>query len=145
MCSCKKEDKGYQDTSPSYFLDWALFSFYGRSVTSHKGSHWTAFEGSSFVYFLELGPLTADWATLHQVVTDWDETKQRFRSQGILHSFMPSWIHGHTFLPVVGRSVNKTVEETPLWIGISKIGLGRRKRIKQERRRRSCAVEKLRL
>ena len=80
-----------------------------------RDAHWTAFDGSPFIYFLELGSLPADWVILHQVVADWDETMQRFRSQGILLSFTSSWIHGDTFLLVVGCSVNKSIEETPLW------------------------------
>jgi len=35
-----------------------------------RDAHWTVFDGCPFVHFLELGPLPADRATLHKVVTD---------------------------------------------------------------------------
>ena len=97
------------------FLEFSLILILWRVCSCIRDAYRTTFHTSPFVHFLELEPLPVDRVTLHQVVTDWNETTQRFRSQGIFRSFTPSWIHGFTFLPVVGRSMNRTIEATPLW------------------------------
>ena len=85
-----------------------------------RDAHRATFDGSPFVHFLELGSLLADRVIIHQVMTDWDDITEMFRSQGILHSFTPSCIHERTFLLVVGRSVNRSFGEPLFGIGISK-------------------------
>jgi len=74
-------------------------------------AHLRAFDDCAFRHYKEHRPLSVDRTTLEMVVQKWDEKMQRFRFEGILHSFTPSWIHGHTFHPVVGHSVRRNTKK----------------------------------
>ena len=54
---------------------------------------------------------TSGPTTLEIIFQEFNEKMQKFRRDGKLHSFTPSWIHGHILLSDIGYSIKKNMKE----------------------------------